>query len=465
MLFSSTIFLFLFLPLLLIIYFFIKDEFKNHVLLIFSLAFYAWGEPKYVFIMLFSVAINYIFGRLIDRYESLGKIVVFCAVISNMGILFYFKYMNFFIDNLNTVFNLEIVAKNIAMPIGISFFTFQAMSYVIDVYRKQTKVQKNLFKLTLYVSFFPQLIAGPIVKYHDICNEIESRENNIDNITYGTYRFITGLAKKIIIANSMGLVADNIFNQDLSYVSPAIAWIGSICYTLQLYYDFSAYSDMAIGLGKMFGFTFLENFNYPYLSKSITEFWRRWHISLGTWFREYLYIPLGGNRKGVKRTYVNLFIVFLVTGFWHGASWTFILWGVWHGIFIVLEKLFKYTQNDKIPEILKRVYTLGIVHIGWVFFRSESLDYAIEYLKKMFFINRDYVNIYDPRFYLSNNVIIIMILGILFSTSICKNTLNFTIEKNKKKEVIKLFLVIVLLVLSISSLSSSTYNPFIYFRF
>ncbi len=467
MLFTSTVFIFLFLPLLLITYFLIDDKFKNYLLLASSLFFYAWGEPKYVIFMVLSILINFISGLLVDKFieNVLSKVVVGVSVTFNLGMLFYFKYMNFFIDNINAVFNFGIASKAIIMPIGISFFTFQAMSYVIDVYRGHTEVQKDVYKLALYVSFFPQLIAGPIVKYHDICDQIDSREHTAENFIYGFNRFIIGFAKKLIVANTMGLVADNIYNQELIYISPTIAWIGSICYMLQLYFDFSAYSDMAIGLGRMFGFTFLENFNFPYVSKSITEFWRRWHISLGTWFREYLYIPLGGNRKGVARTYINLFIVFLVTGFWHGASWNFIVWGMWHGIFIVIERLTGFNKNDKIPNALKHIYTLLIVNIGWVFFRAETLTYAIAFLKKMFLIDTEYIGIFDPRYYLSNNVIVVMIIGILLSISLFKNTLNLEMCYNKQVEILKATGLIVIFIISIAILSSTTYNPFIYFRF
>ncbi len=467
MLFTSTVFIFLFLPLLMLVYFLIADEFKNIILLLASLFFYAWGEPTYVVLMIASICANYVFGLLIDKFrnQKLAILTVAITVIFNLGILFYFKYMNFFIDNVNNVFNLSIAAKEIIMPIGISFFTFQAMSYVIDVYRNQVTVQKDVFKLALYVSFFPQLIAGPIVKYHDVCDQIDNRQHTADNIIYGFNRFIIGFAKKLIVANTVGLVADNIYNQDLTYISPAIAWVGSICYMLQLYFDFSAYSDMAIGLGRIFGFTFLENFNYPYISKSITEFWRRWHISLGTWFREYLYIPLGGNRKGAKRTYINLFIVFFATGFWHGASWNFLLWGMWHGIFIVIERYTKFDKNERIPNFVKHIYTLFIVNIGWVLFRSENLTYAFGYLKKMFFVDTDYTNIYDLRFYLSNNVIFILIIGILMCMPLFKNTLNLELEDGNTKQIFRSVGLIGVFVLGIAFLSSSTYNPFIYFRF
>ncbi len=465
MLFTSTIFLFLFLPILITIYYLIKDEYKNYTLLFASLFFYAWGGPKYVIVMILSIAVNYAFGMLLDKRREYGKLIVSLAVLFNLGMLGYFKYTNFFIQNINNLFGVEYALKSIVMPIGISFFTFQAMSYVIDVYRKEVAVQKNIYKLALYVSFFPQLIAGPIVKYHDVCEQIENRTTTTNDILDGCYRFIIGFAKKIILANSMGFVADNIYNLDLVYISPAMAWIGSIAYMLQLFFDFSAYSDMAIGLGKMFGFTFLENFNYPYISKSISEFWRRWHISLGTWFRQYLYIPLGGNRKGVTRTYINLFIVFFVTGFWHGASWSFIIWGLWHGVFQIIERITGFTKSEKVPNIIKHVYVLLVVNIGWVFFRADDLDFAIDYLKKMFLLDTNYTALFDPRYYLSNNVIILMIIGVLVSTPIFKNLLNYQNTNSRKVQTIQLFFVTLLFIISIALLSATTYNPFIYFRF
>ena len=339
MLFSSLIFLSIFLPLVTAIYIIVKKELKNFVLLVSSLIFYAWGEPRYLAIMLFIIILNYTFGILVETAKN-RKIYLFLAVIGNLSVLIYFKYFNFIIENLNNLLSSKISSIDIIMPIGISFYIFQALSYVIDVYRKGVKAQKNIYNLALYVTFFPQLIAGPIVKYHDIEKEITKRNMNFENIYFGLKRFSFGLGKKIILANTLGEVVDKIFNSNIDILDSKILWLGAISYSLQLYFDFSGYSDMAIGLGKIFGFHFLENFNYPYISKSITEFWRRWHISLGSWFREYLYIPLGGNRKGTKRTYINLFLVLLATGIWHGASWTFIIWGLWHGVFIITERYF-----------------------------------------------------------------------------------------------------------------------------
>ncbi len=359
MLFSSLTFLFLFLPLILIIYYTVRIELRNYVLLFFSLFFYAWGEPKYILLMLFSISINYIFGLLVDRWRGTKyiKLILGLSVVFNLGLLGIFKYTNFIIENMKS-FGLEFSIAEIRLPIGISFFTFQAMSYVIDVYRKEGKCQKNPLNLALYISFFPQLIAGPIVRYQTVAKQIEERRENFEQFSEGTKRFIRGLGKKAILANGVGYIADQILTSDFSNLSLTGAWLGIIAYTLQIYFDFSGYSDMAIGLGKMFGFEFLENFNYPYISKSITEFWRRWHISLGSWFRDYLYIPLGGNKGSKYKFYRNIFIVWLATGLWHGASWNFIFWGVFYGVLIVLERNFLLKLLEKLPSYISRIYTL-----------------------------------------------------------------------------------------------------------
>ena len=335
MLFSSMTFVFMFLPVVCALYLLCKKELHNPILLMASILFYAWGEPKFLAIMLLTILLNYLGAIYVEKSVN-KKLPLIITIIANLGFLVYFKYFNFILDNINALCHSNIEPLNIIMPIGISFYTFQAVSYVIDVYRGECKAQKDIYKLALYICLFPQLIAGPIVKYHDIENQIDDREVNFDKVTLGVKRFIIGLAKKMLIANTMGAVADKIFMQPADTFSPLTAWVGALSYTMQLYYDFSGYSDMAIGLGLIFGFTFMENFNYPYISKSITEFWRRWHISLSTWFKQYLYIPLGGNRKGKNRTYLNLFIVFLLTGIWHGASWNFVIWGVWNGVFIIL---------------------------------------------------------------------------------------------------------------------------------
>jgi alginate O-acetyltransferase complex protein AlgI len=348
------------------------------------------------------------------------------------------------------------------MPIGISFFTFQSLSYVIDVYRGTVKAQKNIYHVALYISFFPQLIAGPIVKYHDIEYQIEFRRETITNFYEGAKRFSFGLGKKIIIANTLGKVADEIFALEINELDWRIAWIGIICYSLQIYFDFSGYSDMAIGLGKLFGFNFLENFNYPYISKSITEFWRRWHISLSTWFKEYLYIPLGGNRKSVLRTYINLLIVFLVTGAWHGASWTFIVWGLWHGLFIILEKLININRYQTLPQrIFRHFYTIIIFLLGWVFFRSDKITYAFNYIKVMFGLRTGDMVGFTVMYWLDRKIIGTIILGILGSTG----ALRVCMSEDSKKCMVFDVMSLIVTAYSIILIGVSSYNPFIYFRF
>lgn len=380
----------------------------------------------------------------------------------------YLKYYNFFAYNLNrAIGNTFIPIKNIVLPIGISFYTFQIMSYIIDLYRGDIKVQKNILNLALYISFFPQLIAGPIVKYHDIDEQLRKRTITKEKFALGIKRFVYGLSKKVIIANSVAYIADNIFNTTMS-INMGTAWLGAICYMLQIYFDFSGYSDMAIGLGKMFGFEFMENFNLPYISKSITEFWRRWHISLSTWFKEYLYIPLGGNRKGKLRTYINLGIVFFATGFWHGASWNFIAWGLYNGFFLIIErmKLKELLDKNKL-KIINHIYVLLVVIIGWVLFRAETLKGALKYLKVMF-IPQNVETYFDLTLLINYRSIAIIIVAILFCGIIQS---GFNKLKNKDKitkfyeKYLEIFVIFILMLTCIMMLSSSTYNPFIYFRF
>lgn len=475
MVFSSSIFLFLFLPAVLFAYFITPRAFKNIILLVASLFFYAWGEPKFVFVMILSIIANYIFGLLVDlnrNNKNKVKVILGVMVLVNLLLLGVFKYANFVVDNLNSLLNTSFDIPDIPLPIGISFFTFQAMSYVIDVYRTDGKVQRNPFDLALYISLFPQLIAGPIVRYQTVADQINKRISDFPRIAYGVRRFIIGLGKKMILANNCGYVADQVFSQNPGDMSSGVAWIGIIAYSLQIYFDFSAYSDMAIGLGKIFGFDFLENFNYPYISKSIAEFWRRWHISLGSWFRDYLYIPLGGNRKGSFNTYRNLFIVWLATGIWHGASWTFIAWGLYYGLFIMLEKAFLGKALKKIPKVLQYVYTLLIVIIGWVFFRAETFTYAFSYIKVMFGLSGTGAWDIDALFYVSQYGIILLI-AIIGSTPILKKVFESIERKSKEslfvrligKEVSINLYVLLILFLSVTYTVSNTFNPFIYFRF
>ncbi|MDX5322882.1 MAG: MBOAT family protein, partial [Exiguobacterium sp.] len=390
MLFSSTIFLFWFLPIVLILYYVSPRFLKNTVLLVASLLFYAWGEPIYTAVMLASIVMNYAFGLLVDNNrdnKKKAKWLVAGMVAGNVLLLSVFKYTSFIIENVNAITGLELTDPKIPLPIGVSFFTFQAMSYVIDVYRKDGKVQRNPLDLALYISLFPQLVAGPIVRYQTVADEINDRKETMDDFASGIQRFVIGLAKKMLLANNAGYVADQIFSQNAGEMSMGLAWIGIIAYSLQIYFDFSGYSDMAIGLGRMFGFHFLENFNYPYISKSVSEFWRRWHISLGSWFRDYVYIPLGGNRGSAWKLYRNLAIVWILTGVWHGASWTFIAWGAYYGLFIMLERAFLGAWLKALPAPLAHAFTLFVVIIGWVFFRADDFPYALSYLSAMFNLN------------------------------------------------------------------------------
>ena len=466
MVFSSSIFLFGFLPILFIIYFISPKKLKNYVLLVFSLIFYFFGGPSYILIILGVVLIDYLFAIFIDRFNN-RKLFLILAIISNIGILFYYKYFNFVIDNINAVFDINVSVNKIVLPIGISFFIFQALSYVIDVYRGEVKVQKNPFLLLLYVSFFPQLVAGPIVRYQTIEEEITSRKVDLDDFAYGIERFILGFAKKMIIANQLGKLADIVYGLD--ELSTPVVFLGVVSYMLQIYFDFSAYSDMAIGLGRVFGFHFLENFDYPYISKSITSFWRRWHISLSTWFRDYIYIPLGGNRKGVLRQILNLFIVWTLTGFWHGASWNFVLWGLYYFVFLMLEKFIfkKYLKN--IPNFFKHIYTLIVVLVGWILFRSDNLSVCFRMIKYLFSFNITSIGFSEARIYLETYYVY-FILGILFSIPVYPYLIK-KIDGIKNKnikfilEVMHYGFLIVIFIISIMFLAKSSYNPFIYFRF
>ena len=474
MLFSSSIFLFNFLPITLFIYFvFLRKtkKIKNYFLLLMSLIFYAWGEPKFIVMLIFSIIINWFCGLLIDKYsenKKRCKLLIVLTLISNLTILLIFKYLGFLVTNLNSVFSANIPVPQIALPIGISFFTFQAISYVIDVYRGNGKVQKNILNVGLYLAFFPQLIAGPIVRYETIAEQINNRKENIEDFSKGTYRFLIGLFKKVLISNQMAILANVAF--DSTPTSVLLAWLCAIAYALQIYFDFSGYSDMAIGLGSMFGFKFEENFDYPYTSKSITEFWRRWHISLGTWFRDYVYIPLGGSRCNKSRAFFNIFIVWLLTGVWHGASWNFILWGLYFFVFLILEKSIlkdKLKTLDSLnifKKILLHLYTLVIVLLGWVLFRTTSLESCFTYLKSMFgFTNIPLIDINFTR-YLSEKSIY-FIGGILFSIPIYKYLSKYIDKHQKLSYIISPAIMTFLFLITISFLVKGTYNPFIYFNF
>lgn len=472
--------MFVFLPVLILLVGVAKKQLHNGILLISSVFFYAWGSVSHTGILIISVILNYVFGLIIHKSEGKkAKIYLGISIAINLGILGYLKYFNFFMENMNsvlTVFGSSTVNySKVILPIGISFFTFQAMSYVIDVYRKTTPVQKNVFDLALYVALFPQLIAGPIVRYFDVAEQLNKRSITIDKVSSGLQRFVFGFAKKVIIANTMASVADEIFDLPISEISSVVAWLGIVAYSLQIYFDFSGYSDMAIGLGKVFGFDFPENFNFPYVSKSIKEFWRRWHISLSSWFRDYLYIPLGGNRKGELRTLVNLMIVFLATGIWHGASWNFVIWGVFHGVLLLLERKGLDSFIGKLGKLTQVSYTLLLVMIGWVFFRLEEFGEATEFLGKMSFLS-SYDDIkYELVEYLDYKTVFVLIIAIIYSFRGFRTGLelmqNWFNGKGKEAQfqllyhTSKLILSLGLLFISILYLSASTYNPFIYFRF
>ena len=469
MVFSSVTFLCIFFPIVFLLHAVLPNgKMRNAALILASLLFYAYGEPVYVILLLVSVALNYLFGLGVAGRKK--KAVLTAAVIVNIGLLFVFKYAGFFVSSLNSLLpgSAALPVPKLSLPIGISFYTFQALSYVIDVYRGQTEVQRKFFRLLLYVSFFPQLIAGPIVKYHDIEKEIATRNAAVDDIFSGLTRFSIGLGKKVLIANTMAYAADTIFAMPASNVGLLASWVGAIAYVLQIYFDFSGYSDMAIGLGRMFGFHFLENFNYPYISDSIREFWRRWHISLSTWFRDYLYIPLGGNRKGRTRTIINKYIVFFCTGFWHGANWTFLIWGLFHGTLQMCE------EKHWIPvhrgwRVFNHIYTLLMVTVGFVIFRADTMGQAGTMLAAMFgFGSKNSYGFVQAAALLSPYMIVVLLCAIIGCTPLPK-LLSARWKKTSAGQAVGEFalmgLSIVLLGLSLMALAAESYNPFIYFRF
>ena len=464
MVFSSMVFLCIFLPVVFLLHLLLPGiRAKNGMLLLASLAFYAYGEPVYVILMIASAFVNYLSALLIGRKPAGKKAVMAVNVILNLGVLVLFKYTGFLAESVNTILGTAIPVPSIRLPIGISFFTFQAMSYVIDVYRGVTGAQKNFGKVLLYISFFPQLIAGPIVKYHDIAQEIENRTQTVDGVTDGIRRFIVGLSKKVLISNTVGLVADTLFAADVSGLNAAAAWIGAVSYMLQIYFDFSGYSDMAIGLGEMFGFHFKENFNYPYISGSIREFWRRWHMSLSGWFQEYLYIPLGGSRKGKIRTVINKFIVFLCTGIWHGANVTFLFWGLYHGCFLMLEEIVPAIreQGGKVKSFFQHIYTLLVVLIGFVFFRADSMHQGAAWIKTMF--TGFGSNTAAMSLALEQLTPLYLVTVAVGSVACCP--VKMLVKKGRAYEAVTAAGSLVLLLLCMLSLASGTYNPFIYFRF
>jgi alginate O-acetyltransferase complex protein AlgI len=473
MVFSSSLFLLYFLPLFLIAYYFTPRNYKNYVILIGSTFFYMWGAPKFVFVLFGSIVLDFVLAKKIHAEKGKKrKLYLIISVVLNTSILLYFKYANFFVDNINTILGhagiQQLSFLKVALPIGISFFTFHELSYIIDVYRGVKPPLKKITDYAVYILLFPQLIAGPIIRFNEISDQIQDRKNqlNIDSALMGFFRFAIGLAKKVLIANTLGAEADRIFNLPADHLTFGTSWVGALAYTFQIYFDFSGYSDMAIGLARMMGFVFPENFNNPYISQSITEFWRRWHISLSRWMRDYLYISLGGNRVSNSRVYINLCIVFLISGFWHGAEWTFVFWGAYHGLFLVIERLFLLKITDKIGKTVRILFTFLVVVIGWVFFRSDNLTVAFAFIQKMFSFNWA-----STHFLLDSKVYVYFLLAILFCFIAAIPTVEqleerIYIFKNSVPAILSYALITaVLMIISISYITSSGFNPFIYFRF
>lgn len=471
MVFSSLIFTFFFLPVVLILYYLSKEKYRNYILLIASLYFYSYGEPKFVYVMAGSILCNYLMALLVDRYRDKGfaKILMALDIVLNIGILFIYKYLDFAIDVTNKLFRTQLNIVGIALPIGISFFTFQALSYVIDVYRGTVKVQKNPLFVALYISFFPQLIAGPIVRYSTIEEQIEHRECSVELFADGARRFMLGFGKKVILANNLALVAQSTFSCDVKTANILYLWLGAICFSLQIFYDFSGYSDMAIGLGKIFGFKFEENFNYPYISKSVTEFWRRWHISLSQWFRDYVYIPLGGSRVSWGRHIFNIFVVWILTGIWHGANYTFIAWGMGYFFLLVIEKLIVKPSERKniVFRIIWQIITLVCVNFGWVVFNSPTLLSGIRYCLAMLGRYEHSISIDPVIIYNLQQYGVFIVLGILFSTPIMR-IVKEKIDRTRASYITALLEPIgygLILLWGVSFLILGAHNPFIYFNF
>lgn len=474
MVFSSIVFLFFFLPLFLITYYAVKPKLRNLVILVFSIVFYSWGAPRFIFVILLTTFIDFHLVRWMSQLHKRlhRRLLLTASVCINIGLLAYFKYTGFFVESANTLLaSLGLTPVNwikVVMPIGISFYTFETITYVVDVYRRVHKPLDNFWDYQLYIIMFPKLIAGPIIRYHDLADQITNRVSNetIDNRLTGFYRFVIGLAKKVLIANHMGQHADMVFAMDYTGLDSPTAWLGILAYTFQIYFDFSGYSDMAIGLAKMIGFRFPENFMNPYISKSITEFWRRWHISLGNWMRNYLYIPLGGNRVATKRRlFFNLWIVFLASGFWHGAAWSFIFWGAYHGAFLVLERIFLLKFYEKIGKFPSMLITFLMVVIGWVFFRIERIGDAFVFIGRMFSFNISGRVAAGAEFYL------FFALAAFFAFFAClpagqkiQNAI-FADDYHQKKHITMFFITLLLMILSVSSITAFGFNPFIYFRF
>ncbi|MGN0589157.1 MAG: MBOAT family O-acyltransferase [Ruminiclostridium sp.] len=467
MVFSSLVFIFLFFIGVMLIYYAVPKRFKNLVIFLSGVIFYAWGEPLYILVMLGSTLIDYCAGLLIWKFDKnivVKRISLIVSILMNLGLLGVFKYGGFVIDNVNNIFATAFDNPNLPLPIGISFFTFQSMSYTIDMYLGKIKVQKNPITFAAFVNLFPQLVAGPIVRYDDIARELDDRKIDLDCIYSGIIRFITGMGKKVLLANSVGMLWDTVIASDLGNASLLTVWLGIIAYTLQIYFDFSGYSDMAIGIGRMMGFNFPENFNYPYLSKSVSEFWRRWHMTLGAWFRSYVYIPLGGNRKGKGRTIFNLAVVWAATGIWHGANWTFIVWGTLYGVVIILEKLFLGKVLEKLPSFVGHIYTMLLVMLGWVLFASPNIGTAGAYIATMF--GASGILIDNTAIYLLINYGFILVFGIFAATDLWKRIVEkLSVKLPTFTNYITPFAKTAVFLICIAYLADATYNPFLYFNF
>ncbi len=465
MVFASPIFVFLFLPIVLALTCLARPPLRNGILLVASLFFAAWGDPRLVWVMLAATLVNHGFGLAIGRGGERSGLLLTLAVVLNLGLLGYFKYADFFAANLSLL-GLEVSLRRAGMPLGISFYTFHSLSYLIDIHRKKCQPQRNLFSLALYISFFPKLMAGPIVRYCDLQDQLSSRATSLEKLTSGVQRFILGLAKKLLIANTLGAVVDQIFALPESQLTPGLAWLGAIGYTLQIYYDFSGYSDMAIGLARLFGFDFLENFDFPYFASSVRDFWRRWHISLSSWFRDYLYIPLGGNRVGPARQHINLVTVFFLCGLWHGASWTFVFWGLFHGAFLTLERTRFGALLDRSPRPFRHAYTLLVVVVGWVFFRAERFDQALWFLARMVGLGGPVRGSYSLAMFATPEILFTIAVAVLFSWPLPRISRLLTAPPaGVRREALLNGALLVVFFLAILRLIGSTHNPFIYFRF
>ena len=465
MVFSSILFMFIYLPVVLAVYYIVPTKWRNLWLFIVNLVFYGWGEPVYILLMMLSICVNYFNGRMIDKYRSDDKKArrfLVANTVVNLALLVFFKYYNLLAETISLIPGIALPELDITLPIGISFYTFQTMSYPIDVYRGDADVQKNFISFGTFVALFPQLIAGPIVRYKDIADQLGFRANSVEQFASGVQRFIVGLGKKVLIANNLGLLWDIYAAQTASQLTFAGSWIGALAFSLQIYFDFSGYSDMAIGLGRMLGFEFLENFNYPYIAQSVTEFWHRWHISLSTWFRDYVYIPLGGNRKGLKRQLLNILIVWALTGFWHGASWTFLLWGIYYAIFLIMEKAFLLKALEKTPSFIRHVYTVLVAIVGWVVFQTATIDDAFVFYRAMFGMGQAGFISGTDIYYLCSYAVI-FIIGIV--ACLPAGARLFNRLPGKVKAVAAPVLILIVLIISTAYLVDATYNPFLYFRF